>query len=65
MKRVLDRLDAYRRSGEHERRRLRLYRRRNKQMIIRGGKNIYSRELEEFFLIHPAMADVQVIGIPC
>lgn len=38
---------------------------RNKDMIIRGGENIYPRELEEFFYTHPAIADAQVIGIPC
>ncbi|NIE77280.1 AMP-binding protein [Pantoea sp. Ap-967] len=38
---------------------------RNKDMIIRGGENIYPRELEEFFHTHPAVADAQVIGIPC
>ncbi|MDR6680666.1 AMP-binding protein [Pseudomonas oryzihabitans] len=38
---------------------------RSKDMIIRGGENIYPRELEEFFFTHPAIADVQVIGIPC
>src|SRR5476649_934412 len=38
---------------------------RNKDMIIRGGENIYPRELEEFFFTHPAVADVQVVGIPC
>ena len=38
---------------------------RNKDMIIRGGENVYPRELEEFFFTHPAVADVQVIGIPC
>jgi len=38
---------------------------RNKDMIIRGGENMYPRELEEFFFTHPAVADVQVIGIPC
>lgn len=38
---------------------------RNKDMIIRGGENIYPRELEELFFTHPAVADVQVIGIPC
>ena len=36
---------------------------RNKDMIIRGGENVYPRELEEFFFTHPAVADVQVIGI--
>ncbi|WCD82816.1 AMP-binding protein [Pseudomonas sp. TUM22785] len=38
---------------------------RSKDMIIRGGENIYPREVEEFFFTHPAVADVQVIGIPC
>ncbi|NMY80728.1 AMP-binding protein [Pseudomonas rhodesiae] len=37
---------------------------RNKDMIIGGGENVYPRELEEFFFTHPAVADVQVIGIP-
>ncbi|MBT8768982.1 AMP-binding protein [Metapseudomonas boanensis] len=37
---------------------------RSKDMIIRGGENVYPRELEEFFFTHPAVADVQVIGIP-
>jgi len=37
---------------------------RAKDMIIRGGENVYPRELEEFFFTHPAVADVQVIGIP-
>ncbi|WP_314385708.1 AMP-binding protein [Pseudomonas brenneri] len=37
---------------------------RNKDMIIRGGENVYPRELEEFFFTHPAVADVQIIGIP-
>jgi len=38
---------------------------RNKDMIIRGGENIYPRELEEFFYTHPVVADAQVVGIPC
>lgn len=38
---------------------------RSKDMIIRGGENIYPRELEEFFFTHRAVADVQVIGVPC
>ncbi|MFC4861018.1 AMP-binding protein [Pseudomonas sp. MAHUQ-62] len=38
---------------------------RSKDMIIRGGENVYPRELEEFFFTHPSVADVQVIGIPC
>ncbi|MNC25790.1 putative sulfoacetate--CoA ligase [compost metagenome] len=33
-------------------------------MIIRGGENVYPREVEEFFFTHPAVADVQVIGVP-
>jgi fatty-acyl-CoA synthase len=37
---------------------------RIKDMIIRGGENIYPREIEEFLYTHPAIADVQVIGIP-
>src|ERR1700686_3637020 len=37
---------------------------RIKDMIIRGGENIYPREVEEFLYIHPEIADVQVIGIP-
>ena len=37
---------------------------RIKDMIIRGGENIYPREVEEFLYGHPDVADVQVIGIP-
>jgi fatty-acyl-CoA synthase len=37
---------------------------RIKDMIIRGGENIYPRELEEFLYTHPAIADVQVFGVP-
>jgi fatty-acyl-CoA synthase len=37
---------------------------RIKDMIIRGGENIYPRELEEFLYGHPDIADVQVIGVP-
>jgi fatty-acyl-CoA synthase len=33
-------------------------------MIIRGGENIYPREIEEFLYTHPAVEDVQVIGVP-
>lgn len=36
---------------------------RIKDMIIRGGENIYPREIEEFLLSHPAIADVQVFGV--
>ena len=37
---------------------------RIKDMVIRGGENIYPREVEEFLYGHPAVADVQVIGVP-
>jgi fatty-acyl-CoA synthase len=37
---------------------------RIKDMIIRGGDNIYPRELEEFLYSHPAVREVQVIGVP-
>ncbi len=37
---------------------------RLKDMIIRGGENIYPKEIEEFIYTHPAVADVQVIGVP-
>ncbi|MFE2379207.1 AMP-binding protein [Streptomyces sp. NPDC059398] len=37
---------------------------RIKDMIIRGGENVYPREIEEFLHGHPEVADVQVIGVP-
>ena len=37
---------------------------RIKDMIIRGGENIYPREIEEFLYRHPDVSDVQVIGVP-
>ena len=37
---------------------------RIKDMIIRGGENIYPREIEEFLYTHPAIVDAQVIGVP-
>jgi fatty-acyl-CoA synthase len=37
---------------------------RLKDMIIRGGENIYPREVEEFLYTHPKVADVQVVGLP-
>ena len=37
---------------------------RLKDMIIRGGENIYPREIEEFLHTHPNVSDVQVIGVP-
>jgi fatty-acyl-CoA synthase len=37
---------------------------RIKDLIIRGGENIYPREIEEFLFTHPAISDVQIFGIP-
>jgi fatty-acyl-CoA synthase len=37
---------------------------RIKDMVIRGGENIYPREVEEFLYTHPKISDVQVIGVP-
>jgi fatty-acyl-CoA synthase len=37
---------------------------RIKDMIIRGGENVYPREIEEFLYGHPDIADVQVVGVP-
>ena len=37
---------------------------RLKDMIIRGGENIYPREIEEFYLTNPKIRDVQVVGVP-
>ena len=37
---------------------------RIKDLVIRGGENVYPREIEEFLYSHPAIADVQVIGVP-
>jgi fatty-acyl-CoA synthase len=37
---------------------------RIKDMIIRGGENIYPKEIEDFIYTHPKVKDVQVIGIP-
>jgi len=37
---------------------------RAKDMIIRGGENVYPREVEEFFYTHPKIAEVQVVGLP-
>jgi fatty-acyl-CoA synthase len=37
---------------------------RSKDMVIRGGENVYPREIEEFLYGHPDIADVQVIGVP-
>jgi fatty-acyl-CoA synthase len=37
---------------------------RIKDMVIRGGENVYPREIEEYLHTHPDIADVQVIGVP-
>ena len=37
---------------------------RAKDMIIRGGENVYPREVEEFLYAHPKIAEVQVVGLP-
>jgi fatty-acyl-CoA synthase len=37
---------------------------RSKDMVIRGGENVYPREVEEFLYTHPEVVDVQVIGVP-
>ena len=37
---------------------------RLKDMIIRGGENIFPREVEEFLIRHPKIADVQIVGVP-
>ena len=37
---------------------------RLKDMIIRGGENLYPKEIEEFFLTHPKVSDCQTVGVP-
>ena len=37
---------------------------RSKDMVIRGGENVYPREVEEFLYTHPDIEDVQVVGVP-
>ena len=37
---------------------------RIKDMVIRGGENVYPREIEEFLYRHPKIQDVQVFGVP-
>jgi fatty-acyl-CoA synthase len=37
---------------------------RSKDLVIRGGENIYPREVEEFLYGHPSVTDVQVVGVP-
>ena len=41
-----------------------VFRGRAKDMILRGGENIYPREIEEFLYTHPKVSDVQVYGVP-
>jgi fatty-acyl-CoA synthase len=37
---------------------------RIKDMVIRGGENVYPREIEEYLYSHPKIRDVQVVGVP-
>ena len=37
---------------------------RSKDMLIRGGENIYPREIEEFLYTHPKIEQVEVVGVP-
>ena len=37
---------------------------RLKDMIIRGGENVYPREIEEYLYTHPMIKDVQIVGVP-
>ena len=37
---------------------------RDRDMIIRGGENIYPKEIEDFIYTHPKVSDAQVIGVP-
>ena len=37
---------------------------RLKDMIIRGGENIYPKEIEDFVITHPKVSDCQVVGVP-
>src|SRR5438045_767206 len=37
---------------------------RIKDMVIRGGENVYPREIEEFLYTHPDIVDAQVVGVP-
>jgi len=43
---------------------VRRYLGRIKDMIIRGGENVYPREIEEFLFRHPKVTDVTVVGVP-
>ncbi|MCP5775968.1 AMP-binding protein, partial [Klebsiella pneumoniae] len=37
---------------------------RIKDVVIRGGENLFPKEIEDFLYTHPAVSDVQVIGVP-
>ena len=41
-----------------------IYKNRIKDMIIRGGENVFPREIEEFLYKHPKISEAQVIGVP-
>jgi len=57
-------VDAHRRPGDDRRRGLLNICRRIKDMVFRGGENLYPREFEEFLYRHPKILDVQVVGVP-
>jgi fatty-acyl-CoA synthase len=57
-------LDAYRRPGRDRRAGFCPIVGRAKDMVIRGGENIYPREIEEFLYRHPKVLDVQCVGVP-
>ena len=40
-----------------------VHRRSARHMVIRGGENVYPREIEEFLITHPDVVDVQVVGV--
>jgi fatty-acyl-CoA synthase len=50
--------------GDHGRRWLPQYRRQDPGNVIRGGENVYPREIEEFLYTHADIVDAQVIGVP-
>ena len=58
------RLDAHRRPGGHADDGYCNIVGRIKDMVIRGGENVYPREVEEFLYTHPDIEDAQVIGVP-
>ena len=60
----LRRVDAYRGLGQMDNDGYIAVTGRIKDMVIRGGENIYPREIEEFLYTHPDIVDAQVIGVP-